>query len=222
MSDNKGTAPVQLTTIGGDWLSSGSPQWSPDGKQIAFDSFRNGHWGVYILTIESRVVCQLTTGSFDCNRPGWSRDGHWVYFRSRDQVRKIPAAGGAVIQVTRYGGDEPFESWDGKFVYYHKSDAIWKVSTAGGEENQVVDYAVRGHWSLMPAGICFLNRWQKPSPALEFFAFANRRRRIFAILPGLNGSFEEPALTASPDGRWVLCVLADHVESSIQLVDNFQ
>ena len=122
---------------------------------------------------------QLTTGSYDCNRPGWSRDGHWVYFRSRVQIWKMPAARGAAIQVTRNGRDEPFESWDGKSVYYHKADAIWKVSTAGGQETQLVDHAVRGHWSLLSKGICLLNRENLI------------RRWSFSLLPTADGEFSQ-------------------------------
>ena len=223
MTNGDGTSPVQLTSMGGDWLTTGDPRWSPDGKQIAFDSFRNGRWRIYTMTIESRIVRQLTTGIYDCADPSWSRDGRWVYFRSRDQVWKTPAAGGAApIQVTRYGGDEPFESWDSKFVYYHKDDDIWKVATTGRDETRVVEHAVHGHWTLLPSGICFIDGWRKPDPALEFFDFSRRRRRILSVLPRSTASWDESAVTASPDGRWVLCVRGDHVESSIRIVENFR
>lgn len=71
----------------------------------------------------------------------------------------MPSAGeGAAIQVTQHGGDEPFESLDSTLIHYYNDDAIWKTSTTGGAETKVLDHAVRGHWSLAPSGICYLNK----------------------------------------------------------------
>jgi dipeptidyl aminopeptidase/acylaminoacyl peptidase len=222
IGNSEGTDLVQLTKIGGDWLTTGTPRWSPDGKQIAFECFRNRHFHIYVVGVESRIVHQLTRGSFDCTNASWSRDGHWVYFGSRDQIWKIQPSGGSMIQITRNGGSDPFEASDGKFVYYHREDSIWRVAPTGGDETPVVNHAVPGHWGLLPNGICLLNRWEK-QPLLEFFSFADRTRKTFARLPSdMNGSFGESALAASPDGRWILLVIPDHIESSIQLVENFR
>ena len=225
VSDRDGSAPVQLTNMGGDWLSSGSPRWSPDGSHVAFDSCtRDSCWSIYVVSIESRVVRRLTSGPVDCSRPGWSADGNGIYYRSRGQIWKIPLSGGPAVQVTRGSGNEAVESLDGKFVYYHRDDegAVWKIPSAGGEEQRVVDHVAAGYWSLLPSGICFLNPSHKPDPAFEFFEFSTGQRRVFASVPDIHGTFGAPAFTASPDGRWILCVRADHIESSIQIAEDFR
>ncbi|MBV9676886.1 MAG: PD40 domain-containing protein [Acidobacteriaceae bacterium] len=64
----------------------------------------------------------MTTGPFGNFMPSWSPDGRWLYFKSQrsgsDQIWKIPAAGGAPVQLTRHGGSEAFASPDGKLIYY--------------------------------------------------------------------------------------------------------
>ena len=128
------------------------------------------------------------------------------------------------MQLTRGGGNEAVESLDGKFVYYHRDDdqAVWKIPATGGEEKRVVDQVAAGYWSLLRDGICFLNPSHKPDSAFEYFEFSTGKRKAFAIVPDIHGTFGAPAFTASPDGRWVLCVRADHVESSIQIAEDFR
>ncbi len=195
---------------------------------MVLDSAKAGHWNIYILSVESGVLRQLTTGPDEDGRPSWSHNGRWIYFGSDRsgtwQVWRVPAEGGPPAQVTKRGGDEPFESPDGKFLYYHKQlGAIWKVPVDGGDETQVIDHAIGGHRAVLPQGICLLNPGANPLPALEFFNFSTRRLKKFAELPSdVRGTFEEPGMRVSPDGSWVLYDRADHIESAIQLVENFR
>jgi len=54
----------------------------------------------------------------------FSHDGKWIYFASvrtgRNEVWKVPFAGGDAMQVTKNGGWFSMESPDGKFLYYTK------------------------------------------------------------------------------------------------------
>src|SRR5262245_22775064 len=62
--------------------------------------------------------------------------------RERQQVWKIPANGGAEVQVTRKGAFAPLESSDGRFHYYVKrlsATSVWKVPLEGGEETEVLE-----------------------------------------------------------------------------------
>ena len=70
---------VQLTSIG---AYSGSPTWSPDGRQIAFDCNEPGHWEIYVMSARGGKPRRLTHGTADSAVPRWSRDGKWLYFRS--------------------------------------------------------------------------------------------------------------------------------------------
>jgi dipeptidyl aminopeptidase/acylaminoacyl peptidase len=73
-----GGAPVQLTRSGHDL----SPQWSPDGKTIAFLSSRAGSSQVYLLSTEGGEPAPLTHLSTGADLVKWSPDGKLLAFTS--------------------------------------------------------------------------------------------------------------------------------------------
>ena len=73
-----GTAKV-LTDEFGD---ARQPAWSPDGKRIAFQSFRDGTWHIWSIAADGSGLRQHTTGEFDHREPEWSRDGTSLLFSS--------------------------------------------------------------------------------------------------------------------------------------------
>ncbi len=229
LCDSEGLNPVQLTSFGGPLT--GVPRWSPDGQRIAFDSIKEGHPDIYVVSAEGGSPRRLTTESSSDVRPSWSKDGRWIYFGSDRsgawQVWKMPAEGGSAVQVTRQGGREAFESPDGKFVYYSKQlgvSGIWRVPVEGGEETQVLDRGEQSNWAVLDQGICLLNRKATPVPATEFFSFATRRLTQLGALPNeaRTPMGMAPAFGVSRDGRWILYVQVDRVESDIMLVENFR
>jgi len=73
-----GGAPLQLTQSGHD----SSPEWSPDGKTLAFLSSRDGTSQVYLLPMdggEAHAATYLSTGADLVN---WSPDGKSIAFTS--------------------------------------------------------------------------------------------------------------------------------------------
>lgn len=70
--------PRQLTESGHD----SRPQWSPDGKRIAFLSAREGTQQVYIIAIEGGEASKLTSLSTGADNEKWSPDGGMIAFTS--------------------------------------------------------------------------------------------------------------------------------------------
>lgn len=71
--------PMQLTF--GD-RNDGQPQWSPDGKQIAFVRTDNDKSQIWLLPLGGGEAHVLTKTEFGANRPRWSPDGKNILFNS--------------------------------------------------------------------------------------------------------------------------------------------
>ena len=228
MCDSEGLNPIRLTSFGGPEV--GSPRWSPDGKQLAFDSHAKGHADIYELNVEGGLPRRITSESSTDVLPSWSKDGRWIYFSSNRtgnvQVWKVPVEGGDAVQVTKQGGIEPFESPDGKSVYYCKGislPGLWRVPVEGGEETPVFNrQAWWGDWALVNDGIYFLDWVKTDRPwaiAIEFFSFATHQVTQVAPLgmrPSLDG------FAASPDHRWILYTEVTPADNDIMMVENFR
>ena len=91
------------------------PVWSPDGKQIAFASDRNGNFDVYLVSAEGGVPQRITTNSATEMPLAFSPDGKEIYFSA--QVMK---------------GAENVQFASGWIT------ELYKVSTEGGRPEQVV------------------------------------------------------------------------------------
>ena len=100
-----GTA-VQLTT---QTSYEANPVWSPDGKQIAFASDRNGNFDIFIMPADGGAARRLTYHSASEIPSAFTPDGKYVFFSASIQdpastalfptgamteLYKVPVAGG--------------------------------------------------------------------------------------------------------------------------------
>ncbi|WP_184719133.1 amidohydrolase family protein [Caulobacter sp.] len=100
------------------------PDWSPDGRTIAFQSYRDGNFHIWTIGADGQGLKQLTKGPFDCREPRWSPDGKTIAFSSdrggRYGVHLLDVAGGAITAFSSGPGDEFEPSWapDGKSIAF--------------------------------------------------------------------------------------------------------
>jgi Tol biopolymer transport system component/DNA-binding winged helix-turn-helix (wHTH) protein len=124
------------------------PQFSPDGKRLAFVSRRSGYNEIWTCDAANcSEPQQLTFLKVVSGMPRWSPDGKQIVFDSRptghSRVMMISAEGGSPIPITDGKTEDKIPSWspDGKFVYFssNRSGAsqIWKVPASGGQPSQV-------------------------------------------------------------------------------------
>ena len=73
-----GSQPRQLTQSGHDTR----PQWSPDGKTIAFLSNREGVTQIYAMPAQGGNAKKITSLSTGADNEKWSPDGRWIAFTS--------------------------------------------------------------------------------------------------------------------------------------------
>ena len=107
----KGGTATQLTT---QESYESSPVWSPDGKQIAFASDRQGNFDVFVMPSDGGAAQRLTTNSAGEIPSAFTPDGKYILFSAAIQdpagsalfpspamteLYKVPATGGRTEQV---------------------------------------------------------------------------------------------------------------------------
>lgn len=141
------------------------PSFSPDGRTIAFQGYRDGGYDIWAVSPDGSNQRQLTRGPFDDREPAWSHDGTRVAFSS-DRGESISAgqvsAGSAnyniwildtrtnqLTQVTSDRADDFMPTWspDDREIAFISTRAggqtIWAVTLAGRTERRVSADGVR-------------------------------------------------------------------------------
>jgi tricorn protease len=83
------------------------PMYSPDGSKLAFISDRTGGGDIYVLSLPTGALTQLTSDDGLERLDGWSRDGNWIYFSSTSRdiagmndLLRVRAEGGTPVLVS--------------------------------------------------------------------------------------------------------------------------
>jgi serine/threonine protein kinase/Tol biopolymer transport system component len=120
------------------------PQFSPDGRRVAFTSDRTGRWEIWVSDPDGANAVQLTSlGAVATGYPHWSPDGEWITFHTNVdgqwEVYVVPAGGGKPRNVSADPASDvsPSFSHDGRWIYFDSNRSgesrIWKVPASGGE-----------------------------------------------------------------------------------------
>ena len=169
-ADNRKPAPEK-------WIASteydGEPQYSPDGKRIAFASARSGTHEIWTCASNGREVAQLTSlGGPFAGSPRWSPDGRWIAFDApkagKTDIFVISAEGGAPRLLTPGTANNIRPSWsnDGKWIYFGSNPAgeweIWKAPAQGGNAVRVTKASGNEAFESPDGKLIFYSKPQTP------------------------------------------------------------
>jgi Tol biopolymer transport system component len=118
----------QLTNLTNSWADDVAPVWSPDGRRIAFVSFRDtaaGKWGmgpgsIYVMDFDPQTgtagnVTRVTGKDIDAGWPTWSPDGKRIAFQSEKagnwDIWTIGVDGSGPANLTKDPSDDQYPAW---------------------------------------------------------------------------------------------------------------
>lgn len=152
----------------GTTQSDDSPQFSPDGRRVAFSSNRSGSSQIWMCNADGSDQKPLTgfVNHFVTGTPRWSPDGKWIAFDSNygdvTDVFIISPDGGEPRRITDGITVNSLPSWsaDGKWIYFCSRRSgprqLWKISVDGGAPVQITR---EGGWeSWVTSGAVFYTK----------------------------------------------------------------
>ena len=154
--------------------------WSPDGKQIAFDSDRDGkYFNIYVLEISMEKVTRLTKAEANDITPAWSPDGRRIAFTSdrtgHNEIYVMSASGGdSVHQVTHDNSDSIHAFWspDGtRLIYCSARDNPDQAQAAEGRVYEIYTIARDGSNQRKLTNLGGINTYPNFSPDGRRIAF---------------------------------------------------
>lgn len=126
-TDNKASEIVQLTSdVKAD---SALPAWSPDSKQIVFQSKREGgDFQVFVMNLDGTNKRRVSDGNGLASQAAWSPDGKSIAYvqgankDSATEIYIVPAAGGTPRAVTRMNLNlvQPMWTPDSKTIVFQQ------------------------------------------------------------------------------------------------------
>jgi len=147
-----------------DLYDAREPSWSADGRSIAFQSSRSGHWQIWTVGADGSQPHELTTGIHEGREPSWSPDGSHIAFvsdRSGEfQIWNLDLKSGRLTQLSHDPGGpggnlRPSWSPDGTQVAYASFNpggpGIYAVDLSG-KSHKLYGAQVFGFGMSVPLG----------------------------------------------------------------------
>ena len=186
-----------------------SPAWSPDGRQIAFESRRDGNKEIYVMDADGGNQRNLTQHPAADRSPDWHPDGTRIAFhRARDldtNIYIMDVNGKNLKQVTRMElAENPKWSPDGRWIAFD-----WRANPPG-------IYAIEPDTTL-------LCRVSKPGPDVSMFVagWSSDGSKVMYAAPIADGHNDLVLViaTLTPDGhgetvRWEEVPLPQRLDST--------
>src|ERR1700733_13379559 len=191
------------------------PDWSPDGKTVAFQSYKSGTFHIWAMNPDGSNVRELTSGFYDDREPQFSPDGAKIAFSSDRPPAGSPAgvatgsynvwtltlATGQLTEATHLSGgaNDYYPTWtpDGKQItYVDTSHAIESTPSDGTGTPTTVESD--------PVNTFYSPTWSPDGKSLAYTELVNQGTltQLFVNGKAISGNedvFAFPARWASSD-----------------------
>jgi TolB protein len=203
-----------------------SPRWSPDGRFLAFTSFRDGNPDIYLRDLTSGSTRKVVFYP-GLNLPGsWSRDGTRLLVSvSRDGNQEIYDMNVSTSLLQRLTRDSsidvsPVRSPDERQIAFvsnrNGSPQIYIMDADGGNVRRLTQ---EGNYNTSPA-------WSPKGKKIAYEGSVNGRFQIFVIdsdggnLKQLTfDGMDHESPSWSPDGRYLVYAVRGYGRSRIEIMN---
>jgi len=140
-----------------------SPNWSPDGQQLAYVSFEKGNSAIYVQNVATGQRELVSSGKGINGAPAFSPDGRYLAmtlsYTGNPEIYIRDLATGQKRQLTNHWSidTEPLWSPDSQWIYFTSDRGgrpqIYRVAAAGGKASRITregEYNARA--SISPDG----------------------------------------------------------------------
>jgi len=120
------------------------PQFSPDGRKIAFQTGRTGYSEIWVCDADGANQIQVTSLQGFSGSPRWSPDGRYLAFdyrpRDHSEIHVVDISAGRPHAIAAFSdADTVIPSWsrDGHWLYFSSNHSgkvfqIWKIAVRNG------------------------------------------------------------------------------------------
>lgn len=193
--------------ISNNWADDGAPAWSPDGKRIAFASWRDtalGTWhgpgSIYIMNNNGTNQVRLTDGAGGDNWPTWSPDGARIAFQSGRSgnldIWVINVDGTGLINLTNNPAPDAYPDWspDGtRIAFASQRDGNWEIYLMDADGSNPINNSQNPAMDIYPM-------WSPDGTRLTFHSRRDGNREIYVMNADGSGQVN---LTNHPDQDWL-------------------
>ena len=164
----QGTGQLVVMRLTTDPATDFDPTWSPDGRQIAFRSQRDGNDEIYIMNSDGTCQANLTNDAADDWSPAWSPDGTKIAFAhffdggQFSDITVINVDGSGLERLTTSHGEYPAWSPDGTRIAFASARdgnyEIYVMNADGTAQTRLTNnpaYDMSPVWSPDGARIAF-------------------------------------------------------------------